>query len=104
VDGRISCRHWVDIFACRALVGDSLGVHNGRDFSTMDMDNDISTVSNCAVLHHGAWWYTHCHASNLNGRYRAGQHYIEADGVSWYDWHGHDYSLKFTEMKIRPIT
>jgi len=85
-----------------ALVGDSLGEHNGRDFSTKDKDNDLSTL-NCAVKYGGAWWYAACHSSNLNGLYHGGQHASIADGVNWYYWREHNYSLKFTEMKIRPV-
>merc|ERR1712154_209395 len=46
--------------------GDSLDVHNGSPFSTKDRDND-KHGSNCAQSYHGAWWYTACHSSNLNG-------------------------------------
>lgn len=50
----------------------------------------------------GAWWYTACHASNLNGFYHAGEHESYADGVNWRPWHGYYYSLKKTAMMIRP--
>ena len=30
------------------LVGDSLSVHNGMQFSTFDVDNDINLNDNCA--------------------------------------------------------
>ncbi|XP_013400765.1 microfibril-associated glycoprotein 4-like [Lingula anatina] len=82
--------------------GDSLGNHNGMAFSTKDKDND-SHDSNCAQTYKGAWWYKACHRSNLNGLYHLGEHASGADGVNWYDFKGHNYSLKTTEMKIRPI-
>ena len=82
--------------------GDSLSGHRGYPFSTKDQDNDIWS-SNCAVRFKGAWWYTNCHASNLNGVYHHGAHSSYADGVNWYRGKGHHYSVKEAEMKIRPV-
>ena len=82
-------------------VGDSLSGHNGAAFSTKDRDNDVHR-SSCARAFHGAWWYVHCHAANLNGRYMRGHHDQYAIGVNWRGWRGYHYSLKRTEMKTRP--
>ncbi|KAH0615404.1 hypothetical protein JD844_004599 [Phrynosoma platyrhinos] len=82
--------------------GDSFLKHNGMRFTTKDLDNDHSD-NNCATFYHGAWWYRNCHTSNLNGQYLRGQHSSYADGIEWSSWTGWQYSLKFTEMKIRPI-
>ena len=79
----------------------SLQSHNGMNFSTKDRDNDVSQ-RNCAEEYKGAWWYDKCHRSNLNGRYLRGNHTTYADGVNWSRWKGYRYSLKKTEMKIRP--
>ena len=79
--------------------GDSLTYHSGQKFSTKDSDNDAYSA-NCAVEFSGAWWYKHCHASNLNGLYLRGPHSSFADGVIWRTWKGHYYSLRFTEMKL----
>ncbi|XP_066568859.1 fibrinogen C domain-containing protein 1-like [Amia ocellicauda] len=81
--------------------GDSLLKHNGMKFTTKDQDNDHSE-NNCASFYHGAWWYRNCHTSNLNGQYLKGHHTSYADGIEWSSWTGWQYSLKFSEMKIRP--
>ena len=83
--------------------GDSLSWHRGMPFTTKDQDNYNKTDNNCAINYKGAWWYKNCHNSNLNGLYRRGNHSSYADGVNWKDWKGHYYSLKKTEMKIRPV-
>ena len=75
----------------------------GRKFSTRDQDNDAASSASCAVLYKGGWWYGACHRSNLNGLYLNGTHTSYADGVNWYHWKGHRYSLRFTEMKIKPF-
>ncbi|KAK7090390.1 tenascin-R-like [Littorina saxatilis] len=81
--------------------GDSLSNHRGQQFTTKDRDHDAwDSGSNCAQIYHGAWWYTCCFNSNLNGEYNPkNQHH----GLTiWHSFEGGN-SLKFTEMKIRPI-
>jgi len=82
--------------------GDSLSHHRGYPFTTKDQDNDNDSGGNCALQAKGAWWYTNCLYANLNGLYHHGKH-SNADGVSWYHWKGHYYSVKRAEMKIRPV-
>ena len=85
-------------FFVAGTAGDSLSSHNGKQFSTRDRNN-----LGCARAYHGAWWYHNCHHSNLNGIYRHVNPSTFADGVKWKDWKGYSYSLKRTEMKIRPV-
>jgi len=72
-----------------------------QQFSTKDSDND-ATSAHCPQLYKGAWWYSTCHHSNLNGLYHLGAHSTYADGVNWSAWKGYYNSLKRTTMKIRP--
>ncbi|XP_046861356.1 angiopoietin-related protein 7-like [Xenia sp. Carnegie-2017] len=81
--------------------GDSLHYHKGMAFSTKDSDND-KDGGNCATDYKGAWWYKHCHQSNLNGHYYYSGAYYSGSGVVWYYWKKNEKSLKFTEMKIKP--
>ncbi|GAB6029198.1 Angiopoietin-1 [Chamberlinius hualienensis] len=81
---------------------DALGRSREMPFSTKDQDNDKWT-GNCAQRFRGGWWFNNCHDANLNGFYFGGEHESYADGINWYHWTGFHYSLKRTEMKIRPI-
>ncbi|XP_053549282.1 tenascin-N-like [Bombina bombina] len=78
--------------------GDALTYHNGWKFTTWDKDNDIA-LTNCALSHRGAFWYKNCHLANPNGRYGETNH---SQGINWEPWKGHEFSIPFVEMKIRP--
>lgn len=83
--------------------GDSLRYHNNTNFSTKNKDND-KCLDDCASLRKGGYWYNCCTDSNLNGvYYRHGDHLKNTDGITWYGWHGPNYSLKKVEMKVRPV-
>jgi hypothetical protein len=82
---------------------DSMNGHNGMKFTTKDVDNDYNPNAQCSQTFKGAWWYNKCHRSNLNGQYLAGPHSSYADGVNWYHFKGHYYSLKTSEMKVQPM-
>jgi len=73
--------------------------HRKDKFTTRDQDNDNHNDDNCGVSFKGGWWYDRCHEANLNGLYNDDSYGV---GVNWYDWKGHRYSLKFTDMKVRP--
>ena len=81
--------------------GDSLAYHNNMAFSTKDRDNDIYS-GNCVVESSGAWWYNSCHYSNLNGKYLGNKYHNQ--GAMWYHFRQNYLSLKFTEMKLRPLS
>ncbi len=83
--------------------GDSLGRHNNMRFTTKDVDNDPCIYFNCADVCKGGWWYFCCHKTNLNGYYYEGNQTAKSNGIIWYDWKGYQYSLKATEIKIRPV-
>ena len=82
--------------------GDSLRVHLGYKFSTRDQDND-EVAGHCAQDFKGAWWYKSCHVAHLNGRYLNATRVSRPEGVHWFHWKGYEYSLRFTEVKIRPF-
>ncbi|XP_042335083.1 tenascin isoform X2 [Sceloporus undulatus] len=97
-DARTRYRLKVDGYSGTA--GDSMSYHNGRSFSTFDKDND-SAITNCALSYKGAFWYKNCHRVNLMGRYGDNSH---SQGVNWFHWKGHEYSIQFAEMKLRPYS
>ena len=76
--------------------GDSLSGHSGYKFTTKDRDQDIWS-KNCAVSYIGAWWYTRCHSSNLNGNYG---NKAFADGPVWNSWKGYHNPMEKTQMAV----
>ncbi|XP_041068481.1 tenascin-like isoform X4 [Carcharodon carcharias] len=78
--------------------GNSLSYHHGSSFTTLDSDSD-EALTNCAVSYRGGWWYKNCHRVNLNGEYGNNR---DHQGVNWYGWKGFEFSIPFTEMKMRP--
>ncbi|EDO31181.1 predicted protein [Nematostella vectensis] len=74
---------------------DSLSYNRGQAFSTKE-------ESSCARERKGAWWYRSCTRVNLNGFYFINNETSGRDGIHWYEWRGESYSLKRSEMKIRP--
>uniref|UniRef100_UPI00398E45AC tenascin-X-like n=1 Tax=Pristiophorus japonicus TaxID=55135 RepID=UPI00398E45AC len=78
--------------------GNSMSYHHGSNFTTVDADND-NALTNCAVSYRGGWWYKNCHRVNLNGEYGNNR---DHQGVNWFNWKGFEFSIPFTEMKMRP--
>ena len=81
------------VFLFVGTAGDSLGYHRAMLFSTKDRDSDKNSGNS-------GWWYNSCHSSNLNGLYLNGKE--DSIGMCWYHWKNNYYSLKRSEMKIRP--
>ncbi|KAI8489059.1 Angiopoietin 4 [Branchiostoma belcheri] len=85
--------------------GDSMFYSNGQRFSTVDRDNDGWSIVHCSQrFGQGGWWFGSCSHSNLNGRYLGNcrNSCPFAQGVTWYHWRRHTYSLKSVSLKIRP--
>ena len=101
----LSPRYRLNLGTYSGTIGENVYVgltySNNMQFTTKDNDNDQSPRGNCAVGHHGAWWYKYCHRANLNGRWLDTSPGLK--GVTWcrgkddvvYPW--------FTEMKIRKV-
>ncbi|XP_031306160.1 tenascin isoform X2 [Camelus dromedarius] len=96
--GDARTRYKLKVEGYSGTAGDSMAYHNGRPFSTFDKDTD-SAITNCALSYKGAFWYKNCHRVNLMGRYGDNNH---SQGVNWFHWKGHEYSIQFAEMKVRP--
>ena len=102
--GNPSTNYKLSVGGYSGTAGDSLAtgsvVHNGRQFTTRDQDND-KVVGNCAVAWQGAWWYANCHISNLNGQYLSGA--SNSKGMRWFTFNtaAGSYSLKWSEMKLK---
>jgi len=93
-------KYQLNLGSYSGTAGDSLGYHRGMAFSTKDRDNDKWSSGNCAARDKGAWWHGACHWSNLNALYLNGK--ISGQAMSWYHWKNAYYSVKRSEMKIRP--
>ncbi|PFX13308.1 ryncolin-1-like [Stylophora pistillata] len=93
----------VTINGYRGTAGDALlsfsNPIRNMSFTTKDRDNDGPNNGNCAKAYRGGWWYNYCHDANPNGLYQGGG---KAQGITWKPFRGQDYSLKNTEIKLRP--
>ncbi|XP_053138578.1 tenascin isoform X1 [Hemicordylus capensis] len=98
--GDAKTRYRLKVDGYSGTAGDSMTYHSGRPFSTFDKDSD-SAITNCALSYKGAFWYKNCHRVNLMGRYGDNSH---SQGVNWFHWKGHEYSIQFAEMKLRPYS
>ncbi|XP_069114670.1 ryncolin-1-like [Argopecten irradians] len=97
-----SANYKLEVFGYSGSADDSLVLHNTKQFSTFDRDNNEAD-DNCAVIYQGAWWYNHCHRSNLNGPYNP----YAADNSKAMTWYGFESgqgfaTLRTSKMMIRP--
>ncbi|XP_048590550.1 ficolin-2-like [Nematostella vectensis] len=97
-----SDKYRISVASYFGTAGDSfVEWHNNAAFSTQDKDNDQNGDENCAAKFKGAWWFTDCFSSHLNGKY-LNDSTSYGEGIIWSEWKGHYLSLKRTEMKIKP--
>ena len=99
--GDESSQYNLTVSSYSGTAGDSLTNHNGMRFSTKDRDNDLKKNGQFAQVCEGAWWYKHCHKSNLNGRYLG--NVVNNKGINWLYWKNNRLSMKSAEMKIRHV-
>ncbi|CAF1440710.1 unnamed protein product, partial [Didymodactylos carnosus] len=94
-------------YRASSTAGDSISAPwdtaNGSPFSTFDNDNDKLFYDNCALTYHGAWWFTSCFQSHLNGQYIRSPlalYNTARNGIHW-NTYGLYHSMRETTMRIR---
>ena len=90
------------IFKYSGNAGDSLSSLNGKPFSTYDQDNDSNQKQRCARKYRGAWWYSDCGESNLNGLFEKPFEEVNPARIFWNGL-GTNKTLNFVEMKARRV-
>lgn len=85
---------------------DDLAFMNGYYFSCKDKLLVANNTYPCAYYYPAGWWTKSCFTANLNGLYHPSPGTIAASGkgVIWLHFTGNYYSLKSTEMKLRPAS
>ena len=90
------------IFGYSGNAGDSLSSLNGKPFSTYDQDNDSNQKQRCARKYRGAWWYSDCGQSNLNGLFEKPFEEVNSARIFWNGL-GNNKTINFVEMKARRV-
>ncbi|KAK3744129.1 hypothetical protein RRG08_064386 [Elysia crispata] len=78
--------------------GFSIELHNLMRFTTVDRDNDVCLLCNCAFPGRGGWWHYSCATANLNGLWGMPLFNL---GPSWIFNAGLNRPLRSTAMMIR---
>lgn len=84
-DFRIGSRqdgYRLDIGGYRGNASNAMNYQNKMQFSSIDVDRDISNT-HCAGNYEGGWWFSHCQHANLNGRYNLGLTWFNSDLNEW---------------------
>ncbi len=81
-----------------SFAGDSMSYSDGMAFSTLDVDNDDWSSTNCADVYGAAWWFKSCSISNLNAfAYGNG---TGEDKMFWWHFENNEKALRSSVMKI----
>ena len=80
-----------------STLANELSKHNGRPFSTKDLDQDSYKSRSCSHKwgNFGGWWFKHCYAVFLNGQIQKGSR-----GINWFGKNGED-NYKDSLMAIK---
>ena len=90
-------------FSCISI-GNSLESNNGQLFTTKDSDNDQFRHKCTDYFNrNGAWWFSDCGNSSLNGKYLNKATGFSNIGITWVSWKGNWNPLKKTYMMIRRL-
>ena len=97
----INVRKWnFYIYRMECLAGDSLTYSNKMKFSTVDQDNDKSSLS-CSTLQKSAGWFNYCSYADLNSQYTDSEK-TSVKYINWYHWKNSFIALKKIQLMIRP--
>lgn len=78
-------------------VSDELGIHNGKKFSTTDLNSANNT---CVNTFRSGWWFMKCHNGNLNIPFKDGK--LETKPV-WFELQNKTEYLTAVRMMIRAV-
>ena len=80
----------------------SFNYHSDSKFSTFDRDND-GTITHCATLLRGGWWFKSCYRLNLNGVYDDGSGITSSNMIMHYLSDNYAEPIRTVTIKIRAI-